>query len=197
MMHHDLSGLGCPRRRCPQAYNAGLRRILLVQAGAEHDMPRPSRPSRVRLAPAGLALLGHEHSVAGVNAAARWRRRPPRSSGAVRAGTKPGRSGGSSCGVRGRRSRQVCGARRDTLMMGVAVPTIAFASSPTSRRRRGPGGSLAPAYGDDWWYAGMLAFVRQEQERWAEAAALADRALAAAGFRSCGARPRSRPLRDR
>jgi len=39
--------------------------------------------------------------------------------------------------------------------------------------------TLAPAYGDDWWYAGMLAFVRQEQERWTEAAALAARALAA------------------
>jgi len=37
---------------------------------------------------------------------------------------------------------------------------------------------LAPAYGDDWWYAGMLAFMRQEQERWDEAAELSARALA-------------------
>ena len=30
---------------------------------------------------------------------------------------------------------------------------------------------LAPAYGDDWWYSGLLAFMRQEQERWDEARA--------------------------
>jgi hypothetical protein len=38
---------------------------------------------------------------------------------------------------------------------------------------------VGPAYGDDWWYTGLLAFVRQEQERWSEAERLADRALAA------------------
>lgn len=34
------------------------------------------------------------------------------------------------------------------------------------------------AYGDDWWYASVLAYVRQEQQRWDEAYALADRSLA-------------------
>lgn len=36
---------------------------------------------------------------------------------------------------------------------------------------------LAPAYGDDWWYVSMLAFVRQEQERWSEAERLSEWAL--------------------
>lgn len=31
--------------------------------------------------------------------------------------------------------------------------------------------------GDDWWYAGQLAFVRQDQERWSEAEELASYAL--------------------
>jgi hypothetical protein len=38
---------------------------------------------------------------------------------------------------------------------------------------------LAAVYGGDWWYASLLAFVRQEQGQWADATTLADRALAA------------------
>ena len=37
--------------------------------------------------------------------------------------------------------------------------------------------SLGRSYGDDWWYAGQLAFVRQDQERWAEAEDLSSYAL--------------------
>ena len=37
--------------------------------------------------------------------------------------------------------------------------------------------SLGRSYGDDWWYAGQLAFVRQDQERWSEAEDLAAYAL--------------------
>ena len=50
------------------------------------------------------------------------------------------------------------------MLLSVAVPTIAFAGVTTV-----PQESWAiverpqPAYGDDWWYAGLLAFVRQEQ----------------------------------
>src|SRR5439155_23585102 len=39
--------------------------------------------------------------------------------------------------------------------------------------------NLAPAYGDDWWYLGLLAFIRQEQDRFDEAGELAARALMA------------------
>ena len=36
----------------------------------------------------------------------------------------------------------------------------------------------APAYGDDWWFTGLLAFVRQEQGRFDEAMELSCRSLA-------------------
>jgi hypothetical protein len=67
---------------------------------------------------------------------------------------------------------------RDAVAVSVAVPTIAFSglAGPPERAWELVDG-LAPAYGDDWWFAGLLAFVRQEQERWDDAAALAERAL--------------------
>ncbi len=68
---------------------------------------------------------------------------------------------------------------RDAPMLSVAVPTIAFAGAAgVPARAWALVEELAPAYGNDWWYASLLAFVRQEQSRWAEAAVLADRALA-------------------
>jgi uncharacterized NAD(P)/FAD-binding protein YdhS len=67
---------------------------------------------------------------------------------------------------------------RDCLAVSVAVPTIAFSglAQPVERSWALVEG-LAPSYGDDWWFGGLLAFVRQEQERWAEAESLAVRAL--------------------
>jgi len=65
------------------------------------------------------------------------------------------------------------------LLLSVAVPTIAFAGVTSvpeeswdivERARVG--------YGDDWWFAGLLAFIRQEQGRWDEAMRLACRSLA-------------------
>ena len=88
---------------------------------------------------------------------------------------------------------------RDALLLSAAVPTIAFAgvnSVPEDAweivERR------APAYGDDWWFAGLLAFMRQEQ-------GLFDEAMDAgvpvprhrAGRRPLRARPGARALRDR
>ena len=37
--------------------------------------------------------------------------------------------------------------------------------------------NLAPAYGDHWWFISLLAFVRQDQSRFDEAALLAESAL--------------------
>ena len=67
----------------------------------------------------------------------------------------------------------------DALAVSAAVPTIAFAGAtemPAETWALVDG--LAPAYGDNWWYRGLLAFFRQEQERFDEAAELADLALA-------------------
>ena len=58
------------------------------------------------------------------------------------------------------------------------MPTIAF-SGVTDVRHEAWAlvEGLAPAYGDDWWYRGLLAFVRQDQGRYDEADELAWSAL--------------------
>jgi hypothetical protein len=66
----------------------------------------------------------------------------------------------------------------DALAVSVCVPTIAFGgAADTPERAWALVESIAAAYGRDPWYAGLLAFVRQEQHRYAEATMLADRAL--------------------
>lgn len=66
----------------------------------------------------------------------------------------------------------------DCLAVSVALPTIAFSGVAQPLEDSWTlVESLAPAYGDDWWFASLAAFTRQEQERWAEADALVDRAL--------------------
>ena len=66
---------------------------------------------------------------------------------------------------------------RDALAVSVAVPTVAFGGLTSGRQTADLVESLGRSYGDDWWYAGQLAFVRQDQERWDEAEALAAYAL--------------------
>jgi hypothetical protein len=62
--------------------------------------------------------------------------------------------------------------------VSAAVPTIAFSGVTAVQREVWElVESLAPAYGRHWWYAGLLAFVRQDQGRYDDAAGLADRAL--------------------
>ena len=52
-------------------------------------------------------------------------------------------------------------------------------ASPRCPRRPGRSWSgRSPAYGDDWWFTGLLAFVRQEQGRFDEAMELSCRSLA-------------------
>ena len=66
---------------------------------------------------------------------------------------------------------------RDALAVSVAVPTVAFGGLTCGRQTAELVEWLGRSYGDDWWYAGQLAFVRQDQERWAEAEELASYAL--------------------
>jgi uncharacterized NAD(P)/FAD-binding protein YdhS len=67
---------------------------------------------------------------------------------------------------------------RDAFAVGVAIPTIAFGGlTQPAEESWALAEQLAPAYGDDWWFGGVLAFVRQEQGRWAEAEHLAARSL--------------------
>jgi uncharacterized NAD(P)/FAD-binding protein YdhS len=68
----------------------------------------------------------------------------------------------------------------DALALTVAIPTIAFGGlAQPVEQSWALMETLAPGYGDDWWFAGLLAFVRQEQGRYAEAERLAARSLAA------------------
>jgi hypothetical protein len=61
--------------------------------------------------------------------------------------------------------------------VSVAVPTVAFGGLTSGRQTAELVEGLGRTYGDDWWYAGQLAFVRQDQERWTEAEELASYAL--------------------
>lgn len=68
----------------------------------------------------------------------------------------------------------------DALAVSMALPTIAFSglTQPVAESWA-LADRLALSYGSDWWFAGMLAFVRQEQSRWEEAQHLAQYSLAA------------------
>ncbi|MEU0438143.1 FAD/NAD(P)-binding protein [Streptomyces sp. NPDC006290] len=68
---------------------------------------------------------------------------------------------------------------RDALAVSAAVPTVSFNGVTHAEEAWALVEGLSGTYGDDWWYLGQLAFVRQEQERWEEAETLASRALAA------------------
>jgi tetratricopeptide (TPR) repeat protein len=178
-MNRDLFGLPLSTTtEAATAYNAGLRRILLVRSGAEEDLRAAVRADPgFALAHAALALLGHEYGarvdVAGELAATG-------EAGTARERSQVATIAAHINGVRGAVQHHLRAYPRDALMLSVAVPTIAFAGvTQVPEEAWALVEWLAPAYGTDWWFAGLLAFVRQEQERWDEAAALADRALAA------------------
>ena len=67
----------------------------------------------------------------------------------------------------------------DALLLSTAVPTIAFAGvTEVPAEAWSIVERAIPAYGDDWWFTGLLAFVRQEQGRFDEAMELSCRSLA-------------------
>jgi hypothetical protein len=67
----------------------------------------------------------------------------------------------------------------DALLLSSAVPTIAFAGvTELPEQAWSIVERAAPAYGEDWWFTGLLAFVRQEQRRFDEAMELSCRSLA-------------------
>ena len=169
-----------------EAYNRAVGLMLRVRSGAEVEMRRAVEldPS-FALAHAGLALLGHEYgapvdTVAAVSTAHRLARSrvTDRERSHVHAVLQ------RVLGNPENASRALLGHIRDfpldALAVSVAVPTIAFAGvTEVPAEAWALVESLAPAYGSDWWYAGLLAFTRTDQERWDEAHQLAQRALAA------------------
>ena len=167
------------------AYAQALGRILRVQSGAEELIGAAVRQDPgFALGHAALALLGVEWGV------------PVDVDSALAAAEASAGRGDE----RERRFLEVAAARvrtpgpdsaaallsyvqaypEDALAVSITVPTIAFGGAtelPAEAWALVEG--LESAYRDHWWYLGLLAFIRQEQERYAEAGELAARALAA------------------
>lgn len=167
-------------RPAARAYDEALGRLLRLQDGVEAGLRQAvALDPGFAQAHAALALLGHEWGAAGS-----WR-------GALRAAHEAAaerhlddREVSFLDAVTTRlRSDEATGAAallrhvrlfpRDALAVSVAVPTVAFGGLTSGRQTADLVEGLGKTYGDDWWYAGQLAFVRQDQERWAEAEALA------------------------
>lgn len=164
-----------------ELYNDGLRALLAVRRGAVESVAAAiAVDPTFALGHATLALMGHEFGApvdlpARVAAAQRHSRRSTeRERGHVHAVVSH---------LRGDSEPLIAHLRtypRDALLLSVAVPTIAFAgvtSVPSQAWAIVEGAEHA--YGDDWWYSGLLGFIRQEQGRFDEAMTLAQRSLAA------------------
>jgi uncharacterized NAD(P)/FAD-binding protein YdhS len=167
------------------AYGTALDALLRVQSGAEISLLHAATVDPgFALAHAGLALLGHEWGAA-VDVEASLEAAV--TAVAVR-GDERERSFVASVEARIRRPGPQASAQllahirqfsEDALAVSIAVPTIAFGgATEVPQEAWSLVEGLAPTYGSDWWYTGLLAFIRQEQERWDEAAELSERALA-------------------
>jgi tetratricopeptide (TPR) repeat protein len=166
------------------AYNTGLGLVLRVQAGADEAFREAvALDPDFALAHAALALLGHEGGAsADVTASLAAAQRAARRKGndrerslvaVVTARVRDCRGTGATALL-----RHIGEHPRDALAVSAAVPTIAFSGVTDVQQETWTlVESLALAYGDDWWYAGLLAFVRQDQGRYDEADALAGSAL--------------------
>ena len=179
---------GLPLSTTPEAadrYVEALDRILRVQSGA-HEALRDAvaLDPGFALGHAVLALLGHEWE-APVDVAAEL---ATAERAVAAAGDERERSFVAVVVDLVRSPRPTAAAHllghldryhRDALALSIAVPTISFSGFtelPQHTWELVEG--LAPDYGSDWWYVGLLAFIRQEQDRFDEAAELAERALA-------------------
>lgn len=163
-----------------EAYRSGMLRILGFRVGAEEAMTAAvAADPGFALGHAVSAILRHEagnHEQARVSLtaaeAAVRQRGDERERGFVAA------AAGVLAADAAALLRHIDAFPRDALALSVAVPTIAFSGVIAGEQGWNLVERLRPVFGDDWWYLGQLAFVRQEQGRWQEAAALAERALA-------------------
>ncbi len=161
------------------AYVRGVRDLLCLRSGAvEAAAESIVHDPRFALGHAALALLGHE-LCAPVDVEGRLRDAVLHS---VR-GTSRERSHVRAVAAHVRGDSQPLIAHlasypRDALLLSIAVPTIAFAGvTEVPEEAWAIVERAAPAYGDDWWFTGLLAFIRQEQRRFDEAMELSCRSL--------------------
>lgn len=162
------------------AYDRGLLDVLRLRAGAlDHLAESIVHDPTFALGHAALALLGHEMCAA-VDVPARLRQARLH---AARA-TERERSHVHAIAAHiGGDSRplidHVAAYPRDALLLSSAVPTIAFAgATEVPEEAWAIVERAAPAYGEDWWFQGLMAFVRQEQRRYDEAMSLSCASLA-------------------
>lgn len=179
---------GQPLSTTPEAaelYDRALERILAGSLGAEDLLNQAvAVDPDFAVAHAALALLGHELADAGHT--------PPalaaaRRAAAMRADDRERSlvAAVDAC-LTGTEERgkaallgHIAGHPRDALAVSAAVPTVSFNGVTSAEEAQELVEGLSATYGDDWWYLGQLAFVRQEQGHWEEAESLACRALAA------------------
>ncbi|MCE0540345.1 FAD/NAD(P)-binding protein [Kineosporia rhizophila] len=190
--HHPVARprdlLGLPLSTTAEAatiFNRGLERVMRLEAGAE-DLLRETleHDPDFALAHAALAMLGHEAgATADVQASLAEAKRAIQVRGDDRERSfvdvidrrvSDVRRSGAQALI-----AHIAAYPRDVLAVSAAVPTIAF-SGVTDLQQEAWAlvEGLAPAYGDHWWYISLLAFTRQEQSRFEEAALLAESALA-------------------
>ena len=192
-------------RQAATSYNDAMAKLLCLQGGVEEDLEAAvATDPGFAQAHAALALLGHEWGAVGS-----WRTALQAAHAAAADRDLDDREVSFLDAVTTRlRSDEETGAAallrhirlfpRDALAVSVAVPTVAFGGLTSGRQTAELVEGLGRSYGDDWWYAGQLAFVRQDQERWSEAEELAAvRPVGRAVLRARRARPRPRLLRDR
>lgn len=187
--HRPLDPLGLALSTTPEAasrYNAGLERVMKVQAGAEDLIGEAvALDPDFALGHAALAMLSHESGCSGdTEAALHAARTAVRKRGDERERSMVEVVGLRVKDVRGAGARalvaHIDAHPRDVLAVSAAVPTIAFSGvTDVQQEAWDLVDRLAPAYGDHWWYASLLAFTRQDQSRFDEAGELAESALAA------------------
>lgn len=162
------------------AYNAGLLDVLRLRTGAlEHLAESIVHDPTFALGHAALALLGHE-MCAPVDVPARLRQ------ATVHAARSTERERSHVHAVAAHvegDSRplidHLAAYPKDALLLSSAVPTIAFAgATEVPEEAWAIVERAAPAYGGDWWFQGLLAFIRQEQHRYDEAMELSCASLA-------------------
>ncbi|MFI5908226.1 FAD/NAD(P)-binding protein [Dactylosporangium sp. NPDC051541] len=169
--------------RAAEHFDDAVRRVLRVQQGADAalDAATAEDPSfalahtvRALLAVEGVIAADATDALAAAEAAARSGA-DARTASLLRAVTGRVRAG-DPAGL----LRHIDDFPRDALVVNACVPTIAFGgATQVPQHAWAIVERLAPVYGEDWWYLGLLAFVRQEQHRWTQSADLAERALAA------------------
>ncbi|MFE1292929.1 FAD/NAD(P)-binding protein [Streptomyces sp. NPDC058751] len=170
------------------AHRTGLERVLKVRAGAEDAFARAvALDPGFALGHAALALLGHEcgadvdvpRALADARRCAR-ERADARERSFVDVVTHRVRGDGPDAGARALLGH-LAAHPADALALAVAVPTIAFSGVGQLDTARAPDlvERVSPAYDGHWFPVSLLAFLRQGQGRYDEAAELAGRALAA------------------